>query len=101
MRGLSLALIYSNFIPFALGYTFAQNLTAQGLKGAVSCENKICSQAGASMLQQGGNAADAVSGFDQNLTRHNLTMNVDGCYSSLRGGYWYGFGKTGVYGRAI
>jgi hypothetical protein len=104
MRGLNkfgLALIYSSFIPFALGYTFTKNLTAQGVNGAVSCENKVCSQAGASMLQKGGNAADAVSELNSNFTRSNLTINVDGCHSSLRGGYWYGLDKIRVYPRAI
>lgn len=91
MRGLrtfGLVFVFSTFIPFALGYTFEQNLTAQGMNGAVSCENKVCSQAGASMLKRGGNAADAVS---QNyILFHSLEADdeaVDGCNSPLRGGY--------------
>jgi hypothetical protein len=53
------------------------------------------------MLQKGGNAADAVSELNSNFTRSNLTINVDGCHSSLRGGYWYGLDKIRVYPRAI
>jgi gamma-glutamyltranspeptidase len=60
LKAFCLALISLSFIPSALGYTFTQNITTQGMNGAVSCENKICSLAGASMFQKGGNAADAV-----------------------------------------
>lgn len=71
IKAFSLALVYSTFAPFALGlgYSFTQNITAQGMNGAVSCENSICSQAGASMLRRGGNAADAVSEPEIRITR--------------------------------
>jgi hypothetical protein len=80
MRGIKafgLALVYS-IAPFALAleYSFTQNITAQGVNGAVSCENSICSQAGASMLRRGGNAADAVSGTENRIVSWKLTMKL-------------------------
>lgn len=94
MRGIKafgLALVYSSFAPFALAlnYSFTQNITAQGSNGAVSCENSICSQAGASMLRRGGNAADAVSETENENCRLDANNEaIDGCHSSLRGGNW-------------
>lgn len=62
LNGVGLAFVYSIFYSLALGYSFDANITSQmGRNGAVASETEACSRAGASMLNKGGNAADAVS----------------------------------------